>query len=166
MQPMAGADTLARICIESPLGLDTACGTPRIAGSSAKQFSGRAERFSQRGRGSRTPFRQRAMRQLQHPQAGRLRRRRLLPLRSIPRTCRKYRIGSFAREADRAPPPPRRMDSIGTPISLKSVKESRRLNATPSRMARITCARECCAVIPTSAPRASGSRWGVRSPIK
>ena len=69
-------------------------------------------------------------------------------------------------QGDRAPPPPRRIFRTGTPISANSVKESLKLKATPSRIARTTCPRVWDAVKPIKAARALGSRCGVRSPIK
>ena len=58
------------------------------------------------------------------------------------------------------------MVSTGTLISSKMVSVSRRENATPSSIARTTCARVWLAARPTSAARACGSRCGVLSPIR
>src|SRR5437868_14609580 len=58
------------------------------------------------------------------------------------------------------------MEVTGIFISSKMVNVSFRLKATPSMMARITCARVWEAVRPIRAARALGSRCGVRSPIR
>ncbi len=59
---------------------------------------------------------------------------------------------------------PREWLFTGMPSSLKMVKVSLRLKATPSRMARTMWPREWSIDKPTRAARAWGSRCGVRSP--
>jgi len=64
-------------------------------------------------------------------------RRRLLVCLRVPRVVH----GAISEKEESAPPPPTRMAFAGMPSSLKMVSVSLRLKATPSRIARTTCAR-------------------------
>jgi len=90
----------------------------------------------------------------------------LLPLQQSQPLARRHRLGSGSTRTTLRLR--RRGECFFTGIFMPSriVNVSFKLKATPSRIARMTCARVCDAVRPTSAPRAFGSRCGVRSPIR
>ena len=66
----------------------------------------------------------------------------------------------------RAPPPEARATVASTPSARRRSNESASPKATPSSTARMTSPRVWLALSPTSAPRASGSACGVRSPAR
>ena len=98
--------------------------------------------------------------------AARLRRRRLLPPSPFPRVGRIHRPGSAATERSVHRPRRRVSRALGWQAPPKMVSVSLRLKATPSRIARTMCARVWSAAKPIRAARASGSRCGVRSPMR
>jgi cation diffusion facilitator CzcD-associated flavoprotein CzcO len=67
----------------------------------------------------------------------------------------------------RVPPPEARIwVTSANPAAFINSKPSRNPKATPSNTERVRCACVCRTVKPTNAPRASGSGWGVRSPVR
>ncbi len=71
----------------------------------------------------------------------------------------------WRQRAFRAPPPDTRICSIATPISRISSRLSRIANVAPSSRLRIMWGRPWRTVSPIQAALASGSKWGVRSPV-
>ena len=65
------------------------------------------------------------------------------------------------------PPPDARIRlGRGRPAASMRSRPSRRPNATPSMTARVRWRRSCPMVSPTNAPRAYGSGYGLRSPVR
>ena len=77
------------------------------------------------------------------------------------------RVGGRRSQAGlRMPPPPRRSRAGARPAARSTSRWCRTLRATASTRARYVLAGVVASVRPTSTPRASGSRSGVRSPAR